>query len=332
MVTTIIWTVIGGGIVVAVLADVFLTILSTSRAGPLTTAWSHAVWKPLLRLHQRRGIHSILSMTGPAIVVLTILFWYTGLVVGTWVVLLAHPGSVVSSTTRAPADTVETFYFVPTTLSGLGYGDYVPVGSPWTAFATTMTLLTTVVLTLSLSYVISVLSAAISTRSMASGIRALGDDPVALVRNADVNDPQASMSVYLASMASTVSDVAERQLAYPVLRYFHSTRPQTAMAPAVLLLSDATFLLTHAPPRLRAGAGLRAVLDAAIDDVVAVKRTPRRAGNNDGMDDLRRQGAELGIDTAAGSSFDDALPDYLTRRSALLAACQDDGWGEPAHG
>lgn len=311
--------------ILVVVVDVFVTILSTWTAGPVTRTWSRPVWRVLLAVHRRRHIHRLLGLAGPAILALTILLWYAGLVLGAWLVFVSHPGSVVSSSTRLPADAAQTLYFVPTTVSALGYGDYVPAGVPWTTFATTMTLLGTVVLTMSLSYVISVLSAAIATRTMASSIRGLGENPAAIAARAELDSPTRSMQVYLGQVASAVSDVAERHRAYPVLHYFHSSRARTAAAPAVLCLADAAFLLHVGDPAARPGPGLASALESAVADYAQAKTTPQQ-DTSAGRGALIKEAAELRIPTGLGSDFDHALPAYLAKRRTLEAACAEDGW------
>ena len=324
-------TVVGLLVIGAILVDAFLTILSTSTAGPLTRAWSHPLWQLLLRIHRRRRIHVALGLTGPAMVVLTILIWYGGLVLGTWLIFTAHPGSVINNSTSLAADTSQTFYFVPTTLSGLGLGDYVPDGFPWTVLATTMTLVGTMVLTISLSYVISVISAAITRRTMASSVRALGGTPVDIAGNAELSDPRHSMHTYLGSVASSVSDVAEKQRAYPVLRYFHNSRQQTSAARAVLLLADATYLLESGPHETRPAPGLSHVLHSAIDAFANAKVTPTdiSPADEDTIDWLANCARELGTPTTDGSRFRVGLSTYLQTRAVLVAACEDDGWPQP---
>lgn len=321
-------TLLGLAVIGVVLVDVFLTILSTSRDGPLTRGWSRPAWHLLLALHRRRPIHRALALAGPAIVLVTILVWYLGLVLGGWLVLAAHPGAVVSSSTGSHADLTALWYFATTTASSLGYGDLVPSGLPWTVFATTTTLLATIVLTISLSYVISVISAAIKRRSMASSISALGTSPSEFAENAHLGEPGRSLHTHLASVASAVSEAAEQQLAYPVLRYFHTTRPEVAPAPAVLRLADAAFLLEHVPADRRISPGLRAVLRSAIDSYAGAKATGGApAASPPGTEDrLREEARRLGIDTSSGSDLDAALPGHLDRRGRLVAACADDGW------
>lgn len=91
-----------------------------------------------------------------------------------FMVLAAHPGSVIDSTTKAPANAIEILYFTSATISSLGYGEWVPSGPPWTFISTLATLAATIVVTVSLSYVLSVVSAAVERRGLAAGIFAMG--------------------------------------------------------------------------------------------------------------------------------------------------------------
>lgn len=323
-------TILGLAVILVIFADVFLTILSTSRDGPLTRGWSQPVWRFALAVHRRRPIHRLLALSGPAIVIFTILGWYVGIVLGNWLVLAAHPGAVVSNATGAHVDLTGLWYFVTTTLSSIGYGDLVPSGLPWTVFSTSITLLTTMVLTISLSYVISVISAAIKRRSVASSVRALGSSPSEVARHAQLGEPGHSMHTHLSAVASVVSEAAEQQVAYPVLRYFHSARLEVAPAPAVLLLADAVFLLEHLPPDHRMSPGLSAVLRSAIDSYAGARSTGGAAEtSHPGTADLLQDDARrLGIDTAPGSDFDSTLAVHLERRGRLVAASANDGWAE----
>lgn len=318
---------LGLSVIAVTLYDVVATILVIDHAGPITRVYMRWTWRMLLLLHRARPAHGLLSGIGPVMVVITIVVWYALLAFGTWLILVGHPGAVISSTTRIPADHSQTVYYVTTTLSSLGYGDLIPDGSPWTWFSTTMTLVATMVLTLSLSYVLSVVSAAIGQRSVASGINALGTDPVEWVRVAG-NDPgEASTGAYLAGLASQLGHVSAQRRAYPVLRHFHAARRQTASAPAVLLLADALFLMTRLPRGQRPSAGLQAALEAAIDDYTGPHdpRTSSAPSSSEQVRVVTAQAGELGLDID-DPSWPGALQDHLPRRAMLVAICRDDGW------
>lgn len=287
----------------------------------------------MLALHERRPAHKLLTLVGPLIVLLTVIFWYSGLVLGAWLILSTHPGSVVSNSTRLPAELVQTAYFVPVTVSGLGFGDFVPSGWPWTLLTTCVPLAGAIVLTCSLSYVIAVVGAAIRRRAYALSVFGLGDGPPQLIPRLRFEEPRESMHDYLTAVASSLTETAEQQLTYPVLRYFHTLRKEASPAVATLALADTVFLLAHHPQVQRPGPGLSALLDAAIASFAAIRHVSGTSAvtSDEHTAMMTRYAQTLGLDTGSGSTFALGLDDYLDRRDYLIAACRDDGWG-PAVG
>lgn len=156
-----------------VLWDVFITVFSPGGAGPLTGFWTERVWKSLLVIHRQRPIHRLLALAGPHMLLCGILLWYTLSGAGLFFLLSAHPESVVTSITGKQADMVQKLYFVGTTITSLGYGDLVPQSAPWSVICTLFTLAGTIVLTISLSYVLSVLMASVERRRTAHSIYGL---------------------------------------------------------------------------------------------------------------------------------------------------------------
>ena len=322
---TVLLSVLGWSLVVLVVWDAFVTILRIDGPGPLTHAWSQPTWRALLAVHRRRRIHPLLAVAGPAITILTIVLWFAGLVLGTWLVLRAAPGSVVLATGRVPAGPLDLAHYVPVALTGLGYGDYVPAGPPWTFVTDVMTFVGTTLLTLAVSYLVSVISAALKRRTTASSVFALGQDPETVARHLG-EDPGSWAGPYLAGLAGDVSEVAAQQRAFPVLRYFHSADPQRSPALATLLLADAVHLLRSRPDH-GLPAGLAAVVDSAVRDLVDVKTVGAVA-----LDEEHEERALVGaahrlrIPTSEGSPFRTRWREHAQVRQDLARAVADDGW------
>jgi hypothetical protein len=201
----------------------------------------------------------------------------------------------------------------------------VPSGPPWTLVSTLATLMATIVLTVSLSYVLSVVSAAVERRALATSIFAMGQNEEEIIRNANLHDPQGSLKNYLLTISSTIDQQALRHLAFPVLKYFHTTQPGLSPARAVLLLSDTLFLLQL--QESRSLKGVTRVLRSSIDNFVEFTRAGNElAGSVDGeMDRLSgvAMTLQIGLDRA---QFASAYQDYLCHRARLLALCEEDGW------
>ena len=324
-VVMVLLSVLGWSLVALVVWDAFVTILRIDGPGPLTRAWSEPTWRLLLTVHRRHRIHRLLALAGPAITLLTIVLWFVGLVVGTWLVLRAAPGAVVLSTGQVPAGPLELAYFVPVALTGLGYGDYVPSGPPWTHLSVLMTFVATTLLTLAVSYVVSVISAALKRRTTASSVFALGQDPATVARHLG-EDLDTWAGPYLAGLAGDVSEVAAQQRAFPVLRYFHSADPQRSPTLATLLLADAVHLLRSRPEE-GLSAGLAALVDSAVGDLVDVKAGRPVERDHDAEErDLVAAADRLSIPTAAGTAFRDRWTEHTRARDGLVRAVADDGW------
>ncbi len=323
---SILLTVLGVAVIALVLWDVLITVFSASGAGVLTRAWTQPVWAGLLTVHRRRPIHGLLALAGPAMVLVGILLWYGLLGVGTFLVFSADPASVVRSGDRSPVDSINDVYFVGTVLSGLGYGDLVPSGFPWTLWSSVSALLGTVVLTTSLSYILAVLNPAVQRKSLASGVRVLGSSASEIVETAQLHDPSASLQPFVTSLTTQLSDLTAKHLAFPVLRHFHSARVEASPTRSVLLLSDATFLMAqrvapHHPP-----AGLLKIVRSTINEYAEIKSgDPSAVLDHDVQRrHLRVEAERLGIVT--GPDYLAAETDYLDCRDRLLTLCDDDGW------
>lgn len=323
---TVLLTVVGLLLIGLVMWDLLVTVLSASGAGILTRAWSEPLWSGLLAVHRRRPIHGVLALTGPAMILFGILLWYGLIAVGAFLVLSSFSSSVVRSSDRTPVDASNDAYFVGSTLSGLGYGDVVPSGFPWTLFSSVAALLGTIVLTTSLSYILAVLTPAVQRKSLASSVRVLGSSPSEIAETAKLHDPAASLQPYVTSLCTQMSELSAKHLAFPVLRHFHASTESLAPGRAVLLLSDATFLMSCRSTATTPPPGMLAMLRRTMDDYAGVRQgSPPALPDHDVQRRyLRAEARCLGIETGPG--YEVAEDDYLGPRDRLLSLCADDGW------
>lgn len=314
--------------------DVFITLFNPAGAGPLTQLWTRPLWACLLWIHRRRRIHRVLSLTGPFVLVVSILLWYALLGLSVLLALGAYSSSVVHGETRAPATLLEKFYFVTTTISSLGYGDLTPTQFPWTILSTTAALAGTVIITISLSYVLSVLDAAIARRKLAKGIFGLGTTSAQIIERARLHDAKDSLKPYILSLASEIDDQALKQLAYPILKFFHSVDPESVPARALLLLANSFFLLESLPEERRAPPGVSQLVWSSIKDyaqfrhasIVAVQESPKSCPRH-----LVESARALGITTEQSERFHKAWEDYRPLHTLLVTLCREEGWEDASH-
>jgi len=316
-------------IIVGALIDVFVTVFSPNGAGPITDSWTRWLWRLLLFIHRRRSIHRGLAFAGPFMLVASILLWYLLIGIGLFILLAAHPSSVTVSKTGLPAEPIEKLYFVNTTISGLGYGDLVPSGFPWTLLVTASTFIATMVLTASISYVISVVGAAIERKKLAHGIFGLGESISEIIEFSRLDEPENSLKDYVTDLASTMDGHALKHLAYPILKYFHESDAGSSPVRAVLVFSDAFFISIQRASDRRPPPGVQRLLENSIRNYAQITHAviPVRLPDQD-PGHLIQSAREYGIAVESDPEFRTKLESYLALRRRLLALCYEDGWYE----
>ncbi len=201
-----------------VAVDILATTLTLSRGGPLTNfinRLAHLVLVPwaFRSKRLRPGVGAILLAT----VFLSWLFlgW-----LGWLLIFSAEPSAIVNSTTKVGADLMDRMYFTGYTMSTLGIGDF-------TASSWIYQLLVGVaggygfaIFTLSISYLVPVVSAASDERGMAKRVAMLGSCPTdALVQSFD-GQGFSPLVKRLQSLESAFASLEPKHSAYPVLRFF----------------------------------------------------------------------------------------------------------------
>ncbi|MEP0547664.1 MAG: two pore domain potassium channel family protein [Rhodothermales bacterium] len=322
--------VVGLSLIAFTLFDALWTTIAPHGAGPLSKRIARGWWTASLWVHRRRagGAHGLLAFAGPALLVVAFLVW-VGLLWAGWTLLFsAEPGAVVGSSSNESADLAGRVYYVGFVLFTLGTGDYVPVGGTWEVLSALASLSGLFVVTLAITYVLSVVSAVAAKRRLAGSIHSLGETPSDVVRRAWDGSGFAGLDQHLPSLGSALEYHDQRHAAYPILHYFHSTERRTALGPAVAVLDDALLILAEGvapdarpapaivePTRRSVGSFLDTLGDAFIEPSDDVPPTPDLAVV-----------ASAGIPTEAAGDFKRAVERGAHRRRLLRGLVEDGGW------
>lgn len=246
----IVLAVLGVALIGWVFVDALMTTVSVgSKSGWLTGALSRALWRLFRWAHRVRVLPSLLVPAGVLMLATTVLVWVSLLWTGTTLVLLSGDPAVADATTGAPAGVAQVAYYAGFTVFTLGVGDYVATSDGWKLYTAAMSFAGLVLVTLAITYLLSVVSAEVSRRSLAVHVHALGRTPAEVVLGGWTGSQFSSpFQQHLVSLASEVATLAEQQLAYPVLQYFHTGTRATAAPVALAVLDDALLLLATAVP------------------------------------------------------------------------------------
>ncbi len=237
------------GIVLVAIAmlDVLWTTLSMTGGGPLSTGLAREIWRSVHGLRHWTGASStrLLQLAGPGILLSSLLLWIVLLWVGWTLLFSAAPDAVRALQTGSPASLAGRVYFTGYTLFTLGIGNYVPAPGVWEIATAIASLNGLFLITLSITYLVAVLSAATRKHQLATVIATLGRTPHDIVRRAWTEESSTSFSTHLAQVVPMIEMHARSHLAYPVLHYFHSPDRRAAVSLRLAALDDALLLMKH---------------------------------------------------------------------------------------
>jgi hypothetical protein len=324
----IVFGVVGIILVLAVIADVLTTTLRLNGSGFLSVSITNRLWYLVLQSRLISSNHSLLSLLGFSIVLLSILLWLVLLWLGWVLFFFAYDGAVINTQTGFPADFWSRAYFVGYTLTTLGPGDYRPEGTVWKVATVLASANGFFFITLIAAYLLPLIAAVGAKRQFAAYVTSLGTTPEEMVVRAWTGSGFGSLSQHLDEFSPLLTSLAQQHLSYPVIHCFHDQDRTTASAPGIAALSEALLLLRYGvAPEQRPDAVTLRVLEGTLVnflntlDSAFIEPDPHVPPIPD-LDVLRRHG----IPTVDNQTFEQACDGLEKRRCLLLAQVKRDGW------
>jgi uncharacterized membrane protein len=238
------------GILLIALAnyDAVKTTLSASHSGPVTNRLISQVWALLLAIHQRKQCHRLLSGVGPWLTVGLIVVWLILALTGWWLLFCSATDAVVNATTKVPANLIERLYYTGYTLTTLGYGDYVPGSDSWRMAPTLAAANGFFLFTLTITYMLSIVSNVTEKRHVALSIHALGESPYHILHATHGNGRYTGLGQQLQPLQQSISKLGQQHLAYPILHYYHDPSSPKSLPLALARLYQALVIARAACP------------------------------------------------------------------------------------
>lgn len=323
----------GSLLVILVFLDVLSTTLVVAKgAGPLTRRLIGLLWRGLLRLHRRDSNSPLLTFAGPMLLVSTVIVWVLALWCG-WSLVFLGSDAVVDSRTNAPAGTTDIVYYTGFTVFTLGTGDFVAATPWWRVVSSVASFTGLFLVTLGITYLISVVSAVVARRSIAIQVSALGGSGEDIVvRGWSGQRFSPAFTQHLVSLTGHLATTAEQHLAYPVLHYFHTHYRSTSAPLALAHLEEAMLLLTSGvAPSARPDAATMRPVSHVIDRYVTTASTTSALPHHveaPPAPDLTPLVA-AGIPVVAERCFRHATDQCGDRRRSLHRLVNGDGWSWP---
>lgn len=331
----------GIALVAIVLFDVLGTTLLMRRGGPIGTFIGRSVWWIMRGLQRAMPTARILPAAGVTILLATILTWLLLSWLGWLLIFAPYPDAVLQSTTGQPADLFSRAYYIGFSLITLGTGDYVPSGPLFQILTIVASAQGFFLITLSITYLVPVISAVVSMRTLAAQIMAIGRTPADILTLSWHDGTMASLNQHLQGIRRSITQLGQQHFAYPVLQYFPTGNRNTEIAIALAVLDEALTILLYGVED-RGGLAmadlrpLRVTIADYLNELDTTFIEPAgEAPPPPDLDALRRQG----IPTVGDDSFIHSVLGVSGRRQLLVAPLLekqfswDDVWhDDPDHG
>ncbi|WP_299986690.1 potassium channel family protein [uncultured Pontibacter sp.] len=225
----LLYAIAGITLIFFVLSDLITTTLSFQGGGRMTNFLSEKTWRLCLKMAGNDGKKKMLERVGQMLLVFIILTWVAGMWFGSFLLLLSDPGSVLDSNTEEITTAWEKLYFAGYTLSTMGNGDYKPGSYVWDIVANLLAFSGLAFITISITYIMPVLSAVILQVKLSVFLSSLGNSPQQMLLNCWNGKNFDRLLQHDADLADMIIQHSQNHKAYPIIHYFHSIEQRQAV-------------------------------------------------------------------------------------------------------
>lgn len=306
------------------------TVWIDGHSAPLTGRLTTLIWKMM------RGIvgtkrHQLLSLSGPFILITTVSIWIIMILLGWALIFYADPTSIQNPTTKAYPSFIGHIWYVAYVMFTVGNGDYVPNSTAWQFLSSLVAFGGMGMVTLSVTYILQVLSAVVAKRAFSSQVTSIGKSPEEFVTAQWTGESFGDIELQLSSISGTLSTLTEKHMAYPILHYYHAAHPQKANGIALAILDEALTIIRYGVPEQHHPAGtiLKATRHSTrsfLDTLQGAYIKP--SDDEPPLPDLSKL-REKGVPTVDDAEFYRKLEEMKERRKILYGVIQNGAWYWP---
>lgn len=233
----IIFLILGLTLLIIVSIDFLTTILEMGGGGLISNFVTKGFWNLMFVISRKDARSELLSKAGFLMLIVLLLSWLCLIWLACSLIFFSDYDSVVNSASNLPVDKLKKIYFVGYTLSSLGNGDLKAGSDIWRLFTNIVSFYGFFFITLTITFLLPVLDAAIKKRALSAYIYQMGRTPDEIIRNGWNGQNFGMLYAQFTTLHAMILEHTERHLAYPVLHYFHSPHPKFS-APLTLAILD----------------------------------------------------------------------------------------------
>lgn len=238
-----IWAVLGVLLLLFVTIDIIWTTLWVDGgAGPLTNFMTSLLWKGLKKVGPK---DKVLEQAGPVILVVILMTWVLLAWLGWFLILLFIDDPLINTIDSRSLNRLDLFYFAGTIIFTFGNGDYAPSPGVMQILTTLMSGYGMIILSLGISYILSVMEGVVHKRRLAKDISSIGSSTEEFLATIYDGSEFYDVSSTLDSLSSDLNQTAIQQQAYPLLSYYHSGDTARSLSYVLPVLADSLFVVKY---------------------------------------------------------------------------------------
>lgn len=304
-------------IVSGALDALWTTLWVDGNAGPFTRRHNSWTRRAMLKFAGRN--HHMLSLTGPVVLMTSVLFWAVTPWIG-WVLLFSSdPRSLLDAHRTTPANLPDRIYLTGSLMATLGTGNFTPNGGVWEIASSLAGLDGLFMLTLAVTYMLSIIQAVVAKRSFGSQVWSLGHDAQQFVVHAWDGEHFSAIEAQIVSLTEQLQKVTEQHHAYPMLHFYHEANEKQSVAHNLAVFSEVLLVFAHGVQRsVRPAPSVLFSAQRSVEEFLETLRSAFVEPSDKPTPPPSLEKFEsAGIPVVPMAEFEHAIAERLDRRSLL---------------
>ena len=293
------------------------TLWVDGNAGPLTRRHNSWTRRAVLKFAGRN--HHRLSLTGPIVLMTSVLVWAVIPWIG-WVLLFSSdPRSLLDAHRATAANLPDRIYLTGSLMATLGTGNFTPNGGIWEITSSLAGLDGLFMLTLAVTYMLSIIQAVVAKRAFGSQVWSLGHDAEEFVINAWDGHRFSEIEAQIVSLTAQLQHVTEQHHAYPMLHFYHEANRKQSVAHNLAVFSEVLLVFAHGvQPSVRPAPSALYSAQRSVEEFLQTLRTAFvEPSDQPTPPPSLSEIASAGIPVVPTADFDQAIAERAERRDLL---------------
>lgn len=220
---TFLYLILGITIFLLTFSDFLVTVFSPKGAGLITAKVNTYGSKFYSFIVGEKGTNTLLDFKVIFLIVSIIVIWIVLIWFSCFLIFMSEADSIIESTTKLNASTLDKFYFTGYTLSTLGPGDYMPNGDIWKLFTNLCSFFGFFLISICITYIVPLVNNITTAKALSLKISGLGESVNEILTNSYNGKNFQELTSQFSSLSDEILTYTTNHLAYPILHQVHNS-------------------------------------------------------------------------------------------------------------